>query len=129
VARRSTTNHAVAQTEREWQQILRDKSVKIVRTKADWRKLLGSPDNPLANLDHGEVKKFTESLVFRNGGLAGAYYGPVEGLSYRQFGRLWGHFGFGMGLFAKWGGMRCVGPPPGTGCQYTVDPYICLPTC
>jgi hypothetical protein len=114
-----------ARNEREWQQLMRDKSANIVRTKADWQRLLKSKDNPLAGLEDKAVKDFTASLVFRNGGLAGANWGPVGGLSYRKFSALFGHFGLGMGLLADYEGYRCVGRAD----CYKANEHICTSNC
>jgi hypothetical protein len=113
----------LAQTDREWQQLLRDKRVAVVRTKADWQRLLRSSGNPLAGLDRAQVDEFTKSLIFRNGGLAGANFAPVAGLSYRRFTGLWGRFGLGMGLFEDHKDQKCVPP-----CEAGLD-HICLSNC
>jgi hypothetical protein len=57
--RARVTRSAVAETEREWQQLTRDKSVDIVRTHADWKRLLKSPHSPLKQVDERAVATFT----------------------------------------------------------------------
>jgi hypothetical protein len=114
-----------ARNEREWQQLMRDKSAHIIRTKADWQRALKSKQNPLDGLDDKAVKEFTASLIFRNGGLAGANWDPVGGMSYRRFTELWGHFGLGMGLFQDYTGYECASR--GT-CKPQIT-YICTSNC
>jgi hypothetical protein len=89
--------------------------IAFVRSEDDWRQLLdwarGSDRDPLPGCDDETVRAFSEGLVFRGGGLAGADYAPVaEKLSFTAFRGLFERFGIGLGLFADYDGYKCEGP-------------------
>ncbi len=97
----------VANSLREWRQLL-DSDARIVRTADDWHELLRSKDNPLAGYDEEVTGRFTESLVFNNGGLAGVDYSAIaDVVTFRTFRRLLEAFGIGLGLFADYDGYMC----------------------
>lgn len=98
----------IAQTEREWKDLMVNPRARIVRTKADWLKLARSGDNPLKSCSPETVAEFTRSLKFNNGGLAGAYFGGVgRELSFFEFRSLFERFGLGLGLVADHEGYEC----------------------
>ena len=126
VSSRSKTNAKPAQTEREWRDLMRNSSAKVVRSGEDWQRVLKSARSPLKGCKESTVRRFTKSLVFRGGGLAGAYYGGVAmELSYSGFLGLWGMFGLGGLFFEDHKDMRCASK--GTCEPYTG--YVCTSNC
>ena len=100
----------VANTREEWQELLRS-DAQLVRTDDDWHRLVSDrkrreamfPDCP-----DGAVRYFTERLVFRNGGLAGADYSMLTPhLSTDQIDRVFTAFGIGSDLSAAYDRMYC----------------------
>jgi len=98
-----------AETERAWWALLKSKDRTFIRSMKDWKAALADPKrNPLSGCDPKEVKEFTRSLKFRNGGLAHADYGAAaRKLTYVEFKNLWAGFGLAIGLFADHDGYRC----------------------
>lgn len=98
-----------AQTEREWWSMLKSDDTTFIRSIDDWKAALADRHaNPLDGCEDETVRKFTESLVFNNGGLSHANYEPLEKkLTYFQFRSLWARFGLGMGLFADYENKEC----------------------
>lgn len=93
---------------------------------AVWERVVKSNRNPLKACKSETAEQFTRSLVFRNGGLAGAYYGGVaKELTYQQFSLLWGVLGLGMGLFEDHKDMECKGQ--GT-CEHANE-CVCTSNC
>lgn len=116
-----------AQTEAQWKAFMASDDTSRVRSMDDWELCLrDTACNPLAGVDPVIVDAFTESLVFRNGGLAGADYGRLDYiLTYAQFMALWDKFGIGDLLFADWEGFECKSP--GT-CKALIS-HICTNNC
>jgi hypothetical protein len=126
MAERYAKDRWVAHTEKEWKDLMVNRRAKIVRTKADWQKLLRSKDNPLKECTRETAAAFTRSLQFRNGGLAGANFGGVgRELNYFQFKRLWEHFGMGMDLFADHEDYECAS----AGTCRIKSSHICTSNC
>lgn len=102
-----------AENDEDWRRLMEaGESVAFVRTNEDWRKLLaetrGTDRDPLRGCDDEAVNAFSEGLIFRDGGLAGADYEPIaETLSFAAFRALFERFGIGLGLFADHDGYRC----------------------
>lgn len=89
---------ALANTETEWRQLMQSKRTDFVRNASDWNGFVAQAKtksgHPLAGVDSRTVKAFTDKLVFRNGGLAGASYAMLKGkLTEAQFEALWATFG------------------------------------
>jgi hypothetical protein len=105
------------------------KEVYFVRSMADWKQFCrssDSPGHPLGALTEDEVREFTGSLVFNNGGLAGAYLGKLQDrLSYREYRALMAAFGMDIGFAADYEGYYCMNPGD---CAKKMD-HICTSNC
>jgi hypothetical protein len=70
-------------------------------------------NHPLSSLSEEDIDTFGRSLVFRNGGLAGATYSDlVDKLTPSQFERLWAAFGISMDYLTDHNNYYC--PSHGT---------------
>lgn len=103
---------ALASTEAEWKAMMQSKRTDIIRSLEDWKAYVGKTTkeagHPLAAVDKATVKTFTDRLVFRNGGLAGASYEMLEGkLTEKQFDTLWAAFGMSPKLLMDYKGSWC----------------------
>jgi hypothetical protein len=97
-------------TTEEWDNLLASNTPGIVRSLDDWHRSLTAEDHPLRALDRAVLAEFTDTLQFKNGGLAHAKYEMiVDHLTYRQFVQLWALFGLSMKLFNDYNNMQCVG--------------------
>jgi hypothetical protein len=99
----------------EFRKLKQDKSgeVKIIRSLKEWNATLISPadeearSHPLHALSLDEIAHFSSELVFRDGGLAGAYIGDLaDRLSYNDFRALWAMFGIDTIMFDR----KILGP-------------------
>ncbi|MEA2440462.1 MAG: hypothetical protein QOH76_1886 [Thermoleophilaceae bacterium] len=100
----------VANTREEWQKLLRS-DAQLVRSADDWKKLVSNRERR-AELLHKcpdqAVAKFTELLVFRNGGLAGADYSVLTThLSADQITGVFTAFGIGPELSQSYDAYYC----------------------
>jgi hypothetical protein len=101
---------AVADSEESWQALLADPEARTIRTLEDWRRVLESTDNPLVDCPNDVVERFTDSLMFANGGLAHAEYEDlIDLLTVRKFRRLWELFGLHWLVFKDYDCHRCDG--------------------
>jgi len=102
-----------ARSVREFKELMQTdpEEVYFIRSAEDWerfRRNADSQENPLEPLTEEEVEEFTRSLVFRNGGLAGAKVDVIETrLSYRQYRNLMGAFGMDIVLERDYRGWYC----------------------
>lgn len=116
----------LARNEREWRALLRSNDKNVVRSMADWKKLLASRGNPLAGVDKQIVAAFTKTLKFKNGGFAHADYSMlVDVVPFSRFRKIWEHFGMSLELFADYEGYRCVS----TGTCGPMQSHICTSNC
>src|ERR1043165_7672154 len=110
-----------ARTDEEWKVLLASPATGFIRTHEDWvNSLTAFPSvvrlfgdtatHPLAGLDSETREAFTNSLIFRGGGLAHADYGMLQGkLTEPQFQQLWESFGIAPSLFLDFRGHACAG--------------------
>jgi hypothetical protein len=102
-----------AQTDADWHRLMAAKqdAPEFIRTKDQWERVVGSRltgDDPLPGCEAETIEAFSKSLVFRDGGLAGADFGRVAAtLSFNDFRRLFERFGIGLGYFADHEGYEC----------------------
>ena len=103
--------------------------VSFIRSMDDWKYRIrnaDSKDHPLQPLTREDLDEFTNSLVFNNGGLAGASVGILEEkLTYRQYERVIGWFGMDLRLMADYKGYKCAGQGTCTLSQHD----ICTSNC
>lgn len=103
-----------ANTEEEWRALLEGDDSRIIRSREDWDGAMAEEDRRSAILpgcDQETVRAFSEGLIFRNGGLAGANYSMLEDrLTYRQFKAVWNNFGIGEELFQDYNNKECSKP-------------------
>jgi hypothetical protein len=118
-----------ADTDEEWQKLLSSDNPDIVRCREDWDRIAGDEEACSAILpgcDRATVEAFSEGLVFRNGGLAGADYSMlVDTLTISRFRNVWARFGIGPGLLADHDGYMCESRG---NCKKTRN-YICTSNC
>jgi hypothetical protein len=119
----------LAKNDEEWTALLTNKSEVFLRSIEDFRAFANSKritEHPLANCDKATVDKFTESLLFKNGGLAHANYGVLKDkLTFKQFEVLWAEFGMSLELFMDHKDNYCESRAT---CASHVD-YICMSSC
>jgi hypothetical protein len=119
----------LAETEEEWLALLAGDDPRIVRTREEWDRALADDSRRaslLPNCDEETVRAFSERLIFRNGGLAGANYAMIEDkVTYRSFRLIWNQFGIGDKLFADYNNKECS--RPGTCSPLTA--CICTSNC
>jgi len=88
--------------------------VSFIRSMDDWKyhiRNTDSRDHPLHSLDQEDLDEFTNSLVFNNGGLAGAHVGTLQvKLTYRLYERLMESFGMEIGLAKDYAEYECSKP-------------------
>ena len=133
VSNRSAAQKArPAQNEAEWKALMASKDADIIRDMEGWRRYIARMDrnHPLARVDKESVMKFTEALVFRNGGLAGLNYDSLVddiGVSIprEELFNLFEVFGLGDQLAGDRDDMYCRGV--GT-CDFENN-AICTPNC
>jgi hypothetical protein len=106
-----------AKTGREWKKLMKMSPADtpgLIRSHEHWAEYVRRAEthggeHPLRELDSKLLHEFGESLVFRNGGLAGARYGELaERLSFRRFRGLFGQFGIDLGLLQAWDNKYCA---------------------
>lgn len=104
-----------ARTVREFKQLMNTdpREVSFIRSIDDWELYIrraDSNDHPLKSLTQEDIVEFTKSLVFRNGGLAGAYVGTLKDkLTYNQYESLMAKFGLDLPLVADYSDYYCLG--------------------
>ena len=116
-----------ARTEADWQVFVQSKDTSRVRSKKAWKRCLRKARcNPLKRLNQDLVDQFSESLIFRNGALAGADYTMiVEDLNFKEFLNLWDTFGMSGPVLSDHTGYACVG----VGDCETNSSHICTSNC
>jgi hypothetical protein len=102
--------------------------VRLIRSMENWRdyaRNADSQDHPLRRLRPEEVREFTDSLVFRNGGLASANVGILqERLTYREYQSVLAEFGMDLALSQDYQGYRCA-----NGTCVEDSGYLCTDKC
>lgn len=128
-----------ATTDQEWQTLLQSPTTGFIRTHEDWDtsltafsrvvQLVGaSSTHPVAGLDTETLEAFTNSLIFRGGGLAHADYSMLqEKLTELQFQQLWECFGIAASLFRDYRDRSCAGEGSPT-CASKLG-SLCLSNC
>src|ERR1044071_4651 len=128
-----------ARTDEEWKALLADPATGFIRTYKDWVtsltaftsvvRLFGdTATHPAAGLDKETLEAFTNSLIFRGGGLAHAAYRMLQDkLTEPQFQQLWESFGIAPSLFVDCRGHFCAGDAPRS-CVFTPG-SLCLSNC
>ncbi|MBD1833314.1 hypothetical protein H6F61_11645 [Cyanobacteria bacterium FACHB-472] len=102
-----------ARTVREFKQLMKTdpSEVSFIRSMNDWELYIrraDSDDHPLKSLTQEDIAEFTRSLVFRNGGIAGAYVGMLKDkLTYNQYESLITKFGLDLRLAADYADYYC----------------------
>lgn len=108
-----------ADTEDEWLALVEDHSVYIVRSLNDLDEVLKGASapgarepcfdgNPLRDVPTEVLRRFRESLIFRDGALGHAEYAELkDSLSEVAFERVWSMFGISMALFADYQDKYC----------------------
>ncbi|SOD86949.1 hypothetical protein [Streptomyces sp. Ag109_G2-15] len=104
-----------ARTTQEFKALMKTDSAQyqFIRSMEDWHQELQREDadkNPVSRLSKSDIDAFTESLIFNNGGLAGARYDTLaRTLTFYEFESVLNRFGIHMDLF------RTEGPEGGDG--------------
>jgi len=120
-----------ARTVREFKKLMKTdpREVSFIRSMDNWElyiRCVDSDDHPLKSLTQEDIAEFTRSLVFRNGGLAGAYVGMLKDkLTYNQYESLIAKFGLNLSLAADYSDYYCQG----TGNCAERGGYICTSNC
>jgi hypothetical protein len=106
----SIDSQKLPKTPEEFRTLLGSDESWFVRSAQDLEELLESSSSPLANVPDDALEEFKQSLIFKNGGLAHADYGSlVEHVTFKQFEKLWEHFGLSPLLFHQDNHKTCVG--------------------
>ena len=102
-----------ADTVEEWNELLRSDDPNIVRSREDWDALIGDDERRktiFPNSDEAAISAFTESLAFRNGGLASGDYSMLaDSITIKKLEELVTNFGIGERLFTDYNGHKCDG--------------------
>ncbi|SOD86948.1 hypothetical protein [Streptomyces sp. Ag109_G2-15] len=94
-----------ARTTQEFKALMKTDSAQyqFIRSMGDWHQELQREDadkNPVSRLSKSDIDAFTESLIFNNGGLAGARYDTLaRTLTFYEFESVLNRFGIHMDLF------------------------------
>jgi len=104
--------YTVASTAEEWATLLKDNRINAVRCEDDWKASFecGSADqHPLAKCNTRDIEDFTQSLIFKNGGLAHANYRSLRNsLTLARFDQLGAMFGISPGLMKDYNNKECA---------------------
>ncbi len=89
-----TENKLLANTGNEFIELISNPNAKIIRSEADFDKLIGKRQVPFSKLDRQTIAAFKQGLVFRNNGLSTAKYDMIESaLTPDEFIMFWEAFG------------------------------------
>jgi hypothetical protein len=128
-----------ANNHQEWTDLLASHTTGFIRTHEDWTQSLtdfprvvqlfgDTASHPLAGLEHETIEMFTNSLMFRGGGLAHADYHILQDkLTELQFAQLWESFGISASLFLDCRDRACAGDTTHT--CVSKPGSLCLPHC
>lgn len=100
----------LAQTDTEYEQLLKSDADWICRNAADLQQLRDEGVQPFARLSDDAFRAFAESATFKNGGLAHVDYAPLRGeLAFPEIAQAFTYFGISPTLLTDYQDKKCDG--------------------